>query len=500
MPTLLPNCPSVIRRSLVAAPILSAAVAIAGCSLAPVYVRPTLDVPAAFKEEGTPDTSGAWKIAQPAEQASRGAWWKIFADPTLDDLEQQAADANQDLKSAMARVQQARALDLTTRSQRLPTVGAGFGPTLERQSPASQFLPDDGDVSRQTLWRAQATASYEVDLFGRVSDTVRASKANTAQSEALFRSMRLALQADVAEDYFRLRELDAEISVYHDTVRLREQTLDLVQRRYQEGDISELDLARAKSELATARSNEMTVERLRAASEHALAVLLGKTPAEFSMHANPLTPLTVDIPPGLPSSLLERRPDVAAAEYAMEAANARIGVARSAYFPSLLLTGTAGFESATIGDLFNWSTRAFLLGPLAGTALTIPLFDGGRRKGNLNNARAIYEESVSTYRQKVLTAFREVEDSLADLRILKVQTGTQTEAVRASTRAAQLSRVQYTDGAINYLDVIDSQRTVLNTQLSQTQLYGVQIAATVQLIRALGGGWDDAAAPGPVSE
>lgn len=178
----------------------------------------------------------------------------------------------------------------------------------------------------------------------------------------------------------------------------------------------------------------------------------------------------------------------------MQAANARIGVAKSAYFPSLLLTGTAGFESATIGDLFNWSTRAFLLGPLAGTALAIPLFDGGRREGNLNNARAAYDESVSMYRQKVLTAFREVEDSLADLRILKGQTGTQADAVRASTRAAQLSRVQYSDGAINYLDVIDSQRTVLRSQLSQTQLYGVQIVATVQLIRALGGGWGDPAA------
>lgn len=494
MPTRFPYRTNVIRRSLASVPLLTAVVAVAGCSLAPAYVRPTLDVPVAFKEENTPDKTGSWKIAQPAEQAPRGAWWKVFSDSTLDDLEQQAADANQDLKSAAARVQEARALNLTTRSQRFPTLGAGFGPTLQRQSPASQFLPDDRDVPRQTLWRAQATASYEVDLFGRVSDSVQASNANTAQSEALFSSMRLALQADVAENYFKLRELDAEMSVYQDTVHLREQTLDLVQHRYEEGDISELDVARAKSELATARSDEMTVERLRASSEHALAVLLGKTPAGFSMQANPLIPLTVDIPPGLPSSLLERRPDVAAAEYAMQAANARIGVAKSAYFPSLLLTGTAGFESATIGDLFNWSTRAFLLGPLAGTALAIPLFDGGRREGNLNNARAAYDESVSTYRQKVLTAFREVEDSLADLRILKGQTGTQADAVRASTRAAQLSRVQYSDGAINYLDVIDSQRTVLRSQLSQTQLYGVQIVATVQLIRALGGGWGDPAA------
>jgi outer membrane protein, multidrug efflux system len=472
-----------------AAPVLL--VVVAACSLAPKYVRPTLDVPDAFKETTASAPEGSWKVAQPAEQSPRGEWWTVFSDLTLNDLEHQAADANQDLKSAAARVKEARALNQTTRSERVPAIGAGFGPTLERQSPASQFLPDSQNVSRQTLWRSQVSASYEVDLFGRVSDSVEASNATVAQSEALFRSLQLALQADVAENYFKLRELDAEISVYQGTVGLREQTLDLVQRRYVEGDISELDVSRAKSELATARSDKLSVVRLRAASEHALAVLLGKTPASFSMKADPLTPLTVDIPPGLPSTLLERRPDIAAAEYAMQAANARIGVAKSAYFPSLFLTGSAGFESATIGDLFNWSTRAFLLGPLAGTALTIPLFDGGRRKGTLNDARAAYEESASTYRQDVLIAFREVEDSLADLRILKVQIGTQAEAVRASTRAAQLSTAQYSEGAINYLDVIDSQRTVLSSQLSQTQLNGIHMVATVQLIRALGGGWDD---------
>ncbi|MGF6774011.1 multidrug efflux system outer membrane protein [Paraburkholderia sp. GAS199] len=507
MPTLLTRWSNAMRRSQMVVPLLT--VTVAGCSLAPTYVRPTLDVPDGFKEAisqqtaaqqtatpetAPPESAGTWKVAQPAEQTPRGEWWKIFNDPALDDLEQQAGDANQDLRSAAARVKESRALNQTVSSQRFPTIGAGFGPTLERQSPASQFLSDDQDVSRQTLWRAQATASYEVDLFGRVSDSVQASNANTAHSEALFRSVRLALQADVAQNYFRLRELDAEISVYHDTVRLREQALDLVEHRYKEGDISELDVARARAELATARSDEMTVERLRAASEHALAVLLGKAPAAFSVQANPLTPLSIDVPPGLPSSLLERRPDIAAAEYAMQAANARIGVAKSAYFPSLLLTGTAGFESATIGDLFNWSTRAFLLGPLVGTALTVPLFDGGRRKGNLDNARAAYEESVSTYRQQVLVAFREVEDSLADLRILKVQTGTQAQAVQASTRAAQLSSTQYSDGAINYLDVIDSQRTVLRAQLAQVQLSGMQIMSTVQLIRALGGGWGDSTA------
>ena len=209
------------------------------------------------------------------------------------------------------------------------------------------------------------------------------------------------------------------------------------------------------------------------------------------MAADPLQPVELRVPPGLPSSLLERRPDIAAAERAMAAANARIGVAKAAFFPSLTLTGTGGFESATLGDLFKWSSRAFLLGPLAGTALNVPIFDGGRRKGNLANARAVYEEDVADYRQQVLTAFREVEDSLSDLRILEAQTKQQNEAVNASQRAADLSRMQYTEGAINYLDVIEAQRTVLQAKRSAVQLQGVQAAATVNLIRALGGGWGD---------
>jgi multidrug efflux system outer membrane protein len=201
------------------------------------------------------------------------------------------------------------------------------------------------------------------------------------------------------------------------------------------------------------------------------------------------------IPPGLPSSLLERRPDIAAAERAMAAANARIGVAKAAFFPSLTLTGTGGFESATLGDLFKWSSRAFLLGPLAGTALNIPIFDGGRRKGNLANARAVYEEDVADYRQQVLVAFREVEDNLSDLRILEAQTATQNDAVNASQRAADLSRVQYKEGAVNYLDVIDAQRTVLQARRAAIRLQGVQAASTVNLIRALGGGWDHVEPP-----
>jgi multidrug efflux system outer membrane protein len=473
------------------------------CSLAPQYRKPEMSPPDHFKEErsssdsaGAPADSGygAWQPARPSEHIERGEWWKVFHDSRLDDYEEQALHNNPGLQAAVARVKESRALLQKARSALFPNASAGFGPSREKLSAVSQLRPDGVEIPTETVWRAQASAGYEVDLFGRVSDSVKASAAQAEQSEALFRSVRLALQADVAQSYFNVRELDAELDVYNRTVALRGQALDLVQRRFDEGEISELDVRRAQSELATARSEAMTAERLRAASEHSLAVLLGKIVADFSVQPDPLVSVDIHIPPGLPSSMLERRPDVAAAERAMAAANARIGVAKAAFFPALNLTGTAGFESASLSDLFKWPSRAFLVGPLAGTALTIPLFDGGRRKGDLAQARAAYEANVDDYRQLILVAFREVEDSLADLRILQDQTVTQAEAVKASTRASQLSRTQYQEGAVNFLDVIDADRTVLQSQRAAAQLAGLQAVSTVNLIRALGGGWSSAPA------
>ena len=496
------------QRSVRHAVAVAACLCLSACSLAPDYVRPDAGTPPAFKElgagplddaQGTHPVQDVWKTAQPSDQLPRGQWWTIFGDPVLDAFEQQALQGNWNLQAAAARVKESRALLEATRADLLPTVGAGFGPTREKASPTSLYQPDGVDIPAQTVWRAQGTALYEADLFGRVSDSVKASHADSEQSEALLRSVQLTLQADVAQNYFGLRELDSELDVYAKTVDLRGQTLKLAESRFNAGQVSELDVARARSELATAHSDEMTAERLRAASEHSLAILLGKAPAQFSLPANPLVPVQIHIPSGLPSSLLERRPDIAAAERAMEAANARIGVAKAAYFPSLSITGSAGFEAATLADLFQWSSRAFLLGPLAGTALTIPLFDGGRRKGNLANARAVFDEDVATYRQQVLVAFREVEDNLSDLRILGGQTQEEAEAVSASSRAAQLASTQYREGAIDYLDVIDADRTVLQVTRAAVQLSGVQATATVNLIRALGGGWSDTQSTVPLA-
>ncbi|MEC5404431.1 efflux transporter outer membrane subunit [Paraburkholderia sp. MPAMCS5] len=476
---------------------------LAACSVEPTYKRPDVDTPVAFKEApvaasgasaAPAQDTGTWKTAQPADDTHRGEWWKIFGDPQLDALEAQAGAANQDLKAAAARVQQARAVTRAARSDWFPKLDAGFGPTRERASAASQLQPDSAGGTTGTIWRAQVGASYEADLFGRVGSNVNASRADEQQSEALFRSVQLSLQADVAQNYFQLRELDTDQLLYRRTVELREDALKLVERRFKEGDIGELDVSRARNELASARADAVGVARQRAASEHGLAILLGKPPAEFSFAEAPLVPVTARVPPGLPSALLERRPDVSAAERAMAAANARVGLAKSAFFPKLDITGAFGYESATLGDLFMWSSRAFILGPLAGTALTVPLFDGGRRKANLAQARAKYDEDVAQYRQQVLVAFREVEDNLADLRLLDDQMREQNNAVEASQRAAHLSRTQYTEGAVSYLDVIDGERQVLTSQLQASHLQGTQAVATVNLIRALGGGWGAASA------
>ncbi|QCP53995.1 efflux transporter outer membrane subunit [Trinickia violacea] len=466
---------------------------LAACAVGPKYQRPDVQAPAAFKEApaANAQNEGTWKVAEPADDAHRGQWWTIFGDAKLNDLEQQALAANQDLKAAAARVQQSRALLASARSAWFPQIDAGFGPTREHASPASQFLPQNSGGVATTLWRAQTTVSYEADLFGRVSSNVAASRADAQQSEALFRSVQLSLQADVAANYFSLRELDTEQDLYRRTVALREDGLQLVERRFKEGDISELDVAQARNSLATARADAVGIARQRAASEHSLAILLGKAPADFSFPETPLDPVTARVPPGLPSALLERRPDVAAAERAMQAANARIGLAKSAYFPQLDITGAFGFESATLGDLFKWSSRAFLLGPIAGTALTMPLFDGGKRKAGVQQANAQYDENVAQYRQQVLIAFREVEDNLSDLRLLDDQIHQQNEAVAASERASHLSDTQYKEGEVDYLNVLDGERTVLVSQVQASQLNGAQAVATVNLIRALGGGWGE---------
>jgi multidrug efflux system outer membrane protein len=462
---------------------------LAGCSLAPELKQPQLDVPPRYKELAV-EERGAWKTAQPSEEVPRGQWWKVFNDPVLDQLEDDATTANQNLQAAAARVAQARSLVGVAKAERIPQVNAGFGPSRIQPTGVSLGLPPGEFVDPYTAWRALVTVSYEVDLFGRVSDTINATRSDYESNVATFRSVTLALQADVAQTYFALRATDDELRILRETVGWRDESVRLLQKRFDLGDISELDLARAKTEASNARTEAIGLERRRGELEHALALLLGKPPAALAIEVAPLGDVLPAIPAGLPSELLERRPDIAAASRAMAAANSRIGVAKSAFFPVLRLTAAGGFESADLADLFNWSSRTWLLGPLIGTLLTAPIIDGGRNRANLERAEAGLQESIAVYRQQVLVAFAEVENSLIAVRTLDGQAQSTQDSLVSAARAAKIADVRYNAGATSYLDVIEAQRTLLTVQRLDTQIRGSRANSTVALIRALGGGWD----------
>ena len=466
---------------------------LAGCSLAPTLEQPEVDVPARYKALGPDEPHGEWKVAEPADGSPRGEWWKVFRDPQLDALEAEAMAANQTLKIAAARLAQSRAVVGVVNAERFPRVDAGFGPSRIKPSGVSLGLPSGIDVAPYTVWRGQLTASWEADLFGRISDSVAAARSDAEAVAALYGATMLAVQADVAQAYFAIRQADDELAVLRETVASRTETQQLLQRRFDAGDISELDLAQAKTEVGLAQTQVFGVERQRAQLENGLAVLLGKAPASFSLAPASLPTALPAIPPGLPSALLERRPDVAAASRTMAASNARIGVAKAAFFPVLRITGLAGYESADLSELFQWSSRVWALGPLFGTVLTMPIFDGGRNQANLDRSYAVLEESVGAYRQTVLGAFAEVEDNLVALRTLAGQAGATGESLQSAQRALQVSEVRYHAGATSYLQVVDAQRTLLVVQRLDAQFRGARAASTVALIRALGGGWDPAA-------
>lgn len=469
---------------------LLAALILAGCA-APELRAPQIDVPAAFKESSEPTLNAAeaarWKPAQPAEAQPRGEWWKAFNDATLNQLIDDATAANPSLAAAAARVKQARALAGVAEADRIPSVNADVGGQRGRASAVSLGLPAGTPMPVGTSWQGRLTASYEVDLFGRVASNVSAAQADAAAGEATYRSVLLALQADVAQTYFRLRATDAELALLRDTVRTREENVRINQRRFDIGDIGELDLARAKTELSTTRADAIALERQRAQLEHALSVLLGRPASAFTLPGNPLTDMVAvpGIPAGLPSALLERRPDIAAAQRAMMAANARIGVARSAVFPALRLTGAGGYQSEDLSDLFQWSSRTWLIGAL----MSLPIIDGGRNRNNILRSEAALEESVAGYRQSVLAAFAEVEDNLAGLRTLAGQAQAIDDAVATARRSTELANKLYAAGRSSYLEVLDAQRNLAAVERIAVQLRGSRATTTVALVRALGGGW-----------
>jgi multidrug efflux system outer membrane protein len=464
-------------------PMLTALV-LAGCA-APDLKAPALDMPSGFKEAAVVDAR--WKAAEPAEAQPRGEWWKVFKDSTLDKLILDATEANANLAAVVARVKQARAIAGLAEADRIPAIGFQVGGQRGRSSDVALGLPQGTRVAPANIFQGKLTASYEVDLFGRVANNVSAARADAAASEATLRSVQLALQADVAQTYFRLRAADAELAYLNETVHGREENVRINQRRFDLGDIGELDLARASTELSTTRAEAIALERQRAQLEHALAVLLGKPAGAFTADSNPLLASTnlPGIPAGLPSSLLERRPDIAAAQRNMMAANARIGVARAARFPVLGLTAAGGGESAELSDVFKASSRSWVVGAL----LSLPIIDGGRGANNVLRSEAALDETVAQYRQSVLTAFADVEDNLVGLRTLGGQALAIDDAVASARRSNELTGKLYQAGRSGYLDVLDAQRNLAAVERSAVQLRGARATTTVALIRSLGGTW-----------
>jgi multidrug efflux system outer membrane protein len=478
-----------------------------GCSLAPDFALPETKLPAAYKEQ-LPDTQaevaqGQWKPAIAMEAADRGKWWRIFGDEKLDLLQHEALAANQSLRAAAARVEQSRALAETKTPSFLPDLDIGGNAVRAQPSSAGAAAfggPANAQLKPYTLYMGEGVLSYEADLFGRVRDNYKAYVHDSEAEESSYQSTLLMLQGDVAQHYFNLRALDTERKLLRETVAIRTEASRIMQKRFNVGSVSEVDTTRIQSELALAKADLIALDARRAQLENALAVLLGKMPSEFTFAEYPLEGVPPVVPSGLPSSLLERRPDVSRAIAAMQAANSRIGVARTAFFPRLLLTTSGGYQSSVFSELFDWSSRTWALGQTAGTALTMSIFDSGRNFANLDVSKSAYEEAVANYRQQVLVSFRDVEDNLTFQRLLEEQSRAQDAAAEAATRTTQLIEKRYEQGDVDYFQVVDTQRLSLAAERAAVQIRGQRFLATIGLIRALGGGWDDAQPQAAVQE
>ncbi|QTA85572.1 efflux transporter outer membrane subunit [Desulfonema magnum] len=445
-----------------------------GCAVGPNYTKPDAPIPLEFKGNKN------WKIAEPKDHLPKGSWWEIFEDDVLNKLEKQAGEANQDLKAAMARVMQARSVAEIAESEFFPSLD--MNPSARR----SRTSAGHGTTVTENLFSLPFDLSYELDIWGRVRRSNEAAEAELSASAADYATVLLMLQADVARNYFQLRALDREIDIVKQTAGLREESLKLVQSRFKNGYTSKLDLERAKTELANTEAEGAALRKTRGSLENSLAVLLGKPASNFSLPPENLKIHVPEIAPGLASSLLERRPDVAGAERLVAAANARIGVAKAAFFPTIRLTGSAGYQSGETSSLLDRASRVWSLGP----GISLPIFNGGRNRANMNKAEAAYDETVANYRQTVLKAVQEAEDGLTGLHFLGEQAKAQDRAVQAAENAEAISDERYKSGLVSYLDVVDAQRTALQAKRAGIQIWGEYLVTTVRLVKAIGGGWE----------
>jgi NodT family efflux transporter outer membrane factor (OMF) lipoprotein len=476
------------RHSEVLLPVLC--LAIAGCTVGPNYQRPSAPpAPGAYKELPPPNPpNGTWKPAQPSDALLKGKWWEIYNDPQLNDLEEKLTVSNQNLKAATEQYLQAREQVRVARSFYYPTVSAG--PTVSRQR-TTDNSPSATKGLTYSTYALTGQVSWEVDLWGQIRRTVEQARANAQASAADLANIELSLRSELAFDYFEMRGLDTQKQLLDDTVAADADYLQLTERRFKGGVVTDVDVAQAQTQLESVRAQDIDVGVARAQFEHAIATLIGVTPSSFSLPFMPLTLALTQIPTGVPSQLLERRPDIAGAERRTDAANAQIGIAISAYYPNVTLNGTGGFASANAG---TWIQGPSALWSLGGSAIEL-LFDAGRRHALTDQAREAYDGQTALYRQSVLNAFQEVEDNLAALRILSDEATTQDAAVNASIRSLNLSTSRYKGGVTTYLEVLIAQTTQLTNQRTQADITTRQFAASVQLIKALGGGWDTSQLP-----
>jgi NodT family efflux transporter outer membrane factor (OMF) lipoprotein len=477
-----------VKRAAISAALASLAFA-AGCTVGPRYSRPTAPVPA-------PD---AWKTQPPWEQAApkdaipKGAWWQVFQDPALDAYEQQLLQANQSLVAARDRLGQARSLARVATADMFPQLSAD--PSALRQR-GSGNRPLNGEVPTvanggfspytQSAYTIPFSLSYEVDLFGRVRHNVEAANASLQSTAADLQNVQLVLTAELAADYFALRELDAEWQVVQESVGYQRKGLDLVNNRHNGGIASGLEVAQQAALLDSTLSQLALVQQSRAQYEHAIAVLVGQSASGLNVPVAPLQATPPPVPLGVPSDVLERRPDISTAERQMAYQNAQVGVAHSAFYPHITLSGSGGWQSRDLGPLLNAPSLFWSLGADA----LQPLLEGGRNRANLAAARAAYDQSVANYRQSVLTAFQEVEDGISNLSTLSQALTTQGAAVEDARRALTIANNRYIGGVTSYLDVITAQTTLLTSERLETQLLGQRMVSSVYLVKALGGGWD----------
>ena len=463
---------------------------LASCTVGPKYTRPTVPAAPAYSEQppaGYTEASG-WKPAQPSDATIRGDWWNLFGDDQLNALEMQVPAANQSLRAAEASFRQARAAIRFNRADLYPTLSTG--PAI-----SSNRISSNNPTGVQGLvynsFALPVDLSYEADLWGRIRRSIAAARENYQASAADLENVKLSLQSELAIDYFEAHSLDAQKELLDNNVVAFEKALQLTQNRYNGGIASKAEVAQAQTQLDQTQAQDIDVGAARADYEHAIAVLIGKNPEEFKLPVAPLKRVPPVIPTGVPSQLLERRPDIAIAERQMASQNEQIGIARAAFFPQLLITATGGLQSGSIIDWFTWPSRYWAVGPQVAQYI----FDAGRRRAQLESVQAGYDVTVANYRQSALTAFREVEDNLAALRILEQESAKQQEAIAAAENSVQLAVNRYKGGIVTYLEVITAQNIALTNQRTGVDLLRRRMDASVLLIRALGGGWDTSKLP-----